>query len=65
MTDVVLAYRTVAVFADPEQVDLVDLESRLRAIASSAKTRGRMASEWSSRCSTTAPIWTTWPPGWI
>jgi len=33
VTDVVSAYRSVAVFADPEQVDLVDLESRLRAIA--------------------------------
>jgi KipI family sensor histidine kinase inhibitor len=32
VTDVVLAYRTVAVFADPENVDLVDLESRLRVI---------------------------------
>jgi KipI family sensor histidine kinase inhibitor len=32
VTDVVLAYRTVAVFADPEQVDLVELESRLCAI---------------------------------
>jgi KipI family sensor histidine kinase inhibitor len=30
VTDVVLAYRSVAVFADPEQVDLVDLEARLR-----------------------------------
>jgi KipI family sensor histidine kinase inhibitor len=33
VTDVVLAYRAVAVFADPEQVDLLELESRLRAIA--------------------------------
>jgi KipI family sensor histidine kinase inhibitor len=33
VADVVLAYRTVAVFADPDQVDLSDLESRLRAIA--------------------------------
>jgi KipI family sensor histidine kinase inhibitor len=32
VTDVVLAYRTVAVFADPGKVDLGDLESRLRAI---------------------------------
>jgi KipI family sensor histidine kinase inhibitor len=32
VTDVVVAYRTVAVFADPEQVDLVYLESVLRAI---------------------------------
>ena len=33
VTDVVLAYRAVAIFADPEQVDLLDLESRLRALA--------------------------------
>jgi KipI family sensor histidine kinase inhibitor len=33
VTDVVPAYRTVAVFADPEQVDLLELESRLRAMA--------------------------------
>jgi KipI family sensor histidine kinase inhibitor len=33
VTDVVPAYRAVAVFADPEQVDLLELESRLRAIA--------------------------------
>jgi KipI family sensor histidine kinase inhibitor len=32
VTDVVLAYRAVAVFADPELVDLLELESRLRAI---------------------------------
>jgi KipI family sensor histidine kinase inhibitor len=32
VTDVVLAYRTVAVFTDPEVFDLVDLESRLRTI---------------------------------
>ena len=30
VTDVVLAYRTVAVFADPDRVDLSELESRLR-----------------------------------
>jgi KipI family sensor histidine kinase inhibitor len=30
--DVVAAYRTAAVFADPEMVDLVELESRLRAV---------------------------------
>jgi KipI family sensor histidine kinase inhibitor len=30
VTDVVLAYRSVAVFADPDRVDLVDLESQLR-----------------------------------
>jgi KipI family sensor histidine kinase inhibitor len=33
VTDVVLAYRTVAVFADPDRTDLAELESRLRAIA--------------------------------
>ena len=32
VTDVVLAYQTVAVFADPEQADLVELESRLRLV---------------------------------
>jgi KipI family sensor histidine kinase inhibitor len=37
VTDVVLAYRSVAVFADPEQVDLRELESRLRAIAPAAE----------------------------
>lgn len=30
--DVVLAYRSVAVFAEAEQVDLLDLESRLQAV---------------------------------
>jgi KipI family sensor histidine kinase inhibitor len=30
--DVVLAYQSVAVFADPDQVDLSDLESRLRSL---------------------------------
>ena len=30
--DIVLAYRSVAVFADADQVDLLDLESRLRAV---------------------------------
>ncbi|HZW31170.1 MAG TPA: 5-oxoprolinase subunit PxpB [Isosphaeraceae bacterium] len=38
VTDVVLAYRAVAVFADPEQVELLELESRLRAIAPVAGT---------------------------
>jgi KipI family sensor histidine kinase inhibitor len=33
VTDVVLAYRTVAVFADPDRIDLPVLESRLRALA--------------------------------
>jgi KipI family sensor histidine kinase inhibitor len=37
--DVVLAYRSVAVFAEAEQVDLVELETRLRAIRSSVETR--------------------------
>jgi KipI family sensor histidine kinase inhibitor len=38
--DVVLAYQTAAVFADPEQIDLVDLESRLRIVTPSGQTRG-------------------------
>ncbi len=33
VTDVVLAYRTVAVYADPDRVDLSTLESELRAFA--------------------------------
>jgi KipI family sensor histidine kinase inhibitor len=33
VTDVVLAYRSVAVFADPDRADLAELESRLRTIA--------------------------------
>jgi KipI family sensor histidine kinase inhibitor len=37
--DVVLAYRSVAVFADPEQIDLVELESRLRVIIPAEDTR--------------------------
>ena len=32
VTDVVLAYRSVAVFADPDRVDVADLETRLRAV---------------------------------
>ena len=45
VTDVVLAYRTVAVFADPAQVDLVDLESRLRGIVADPGSHpsGRLA----------------------
>ncbi len=35
--DVVLAYRTVAVFADPDRVDLSDLECRLRTITPAEK----------------------------
>jgi len=38
VTEVILAYRTVAVFADPEQVDLVDLEFRLRALVSAGES---------------------------
>ena len=38
VTDVVLAYRAVAVFADPEHVDLLELESHLRAIATVAES---------------------------
>jgi KipI family sensor histidine kinase inhibitor len=40
VTDVVLAYRTVAVFADPERIDLVSLEPCLRAIDSSGRSHG-------------------------
>jgi KipI family sensor histidine kinase inhibitor len=39
VTDVVLAYHTVAVFADPDRVDLPDLESRLRAVAAPREPR--------------------------
>jgi KipI family sensor histidine kinase inhibitor len=39
VTDVVLAYHTVAVFADPYRVDLVDLESRLRAVLCARRAR--------------------------
>jgi KipI family sensor histidine kinase inhibitor len=44
VVDVVLAYRTVAVFADPERVDLVELESRLKdvTVRGDAGRRGRM-----------------------
>jgi KipI family sensor histidine kinase inhibitor len=38
--DVVLAYRSVAVFAEAEGVDLTAIESWLRAIKPSAETRG-------------------------
>ncbi|MFI5458523.1 MAG: allophanate hydrolase subunit 1 [Isosphaerales bacterium] len=38
VTDVVLAYRTAAIFADPERVDLLDLESRLSAIDSAGES---------------------------
>jgi KipI family sensor histidine kinase inhibitor len=38
--DVVLAYQSVAVFADPDQVDLSDLETRLRALAPDGESRG-------------------------
>jgi KipI family sensor histidine kinase inhibitor len=39
VTDVVLAYRSVAVFADPERVDLLALESRLRDITATEDIR--------------------------
>ena len=39
VTDVVLAYRSVAVFADPERVDLLALESRLRGITATEDIR--------------------------
>lgn len=37
VVDVVLAYRSVAVFADPERADFTDLELRLRALSPSAE----------------------------
>ncbi len=37
VTDVVLAYRTVAVFADPDRLDPAELESRLYALAIDAR----------------------------
>jgi len=40
VTDVVLAYRAVAVFADPETLDPADLESRLAGIAPAGDSRG-------------------------
>jgi KipI family sensor histidine kinase inhibitor len=39
VTDVVLAYRSVAVFADPERVDLLALESRLRDVTATEDCR--------------------------
>jgi KipI family sensor histidine kinase inhibitor len=39
VTDIVLAYRTVAVFADLELIDLVELESHLRVIAPTEDAR--------------------------
>jgi KipI family sensor histidine kinase inhibitor len=41
VTDVVLAYQSVAVFADPDQVDLAELESRLRAVVPVRKPHRR------------------------
>jgi KipI family sensor histidine kinase inhibitor len=38
--DVVMAYQTAAVYADPEHVDLDDLEQRLRALAPETQGRG-------------------------
>jgi KipI family sensor histidine kinase inhibitor len=39
VVDVVLAYRAVAVFADPERVDLEELEARLRSLTTAATDR--------------------------
>ena len=39
VTDVVLAYQTVAVFADPERVELTDLQSRLQQVSPSTDSR--------------------------
>jgi KipI family sensor histidine kinase inhibitor len=41
VVDVVLAYLSVGVFADPDLVDLVDLETRLRAIVPNGESRGQ------------------------
>ena len=38
--DVVLAYQSVAVFADPDQVDLMDLETRLRELVPAGELCG-------------------------
>ena len=38
VVDIVVAYRTVAVFADPDRVDLTDLECSLRTIAPAEKS---------------------------
>jgi len=40
VTDVVLAYRSVAVFAEPDSLDPVDLESRLAGITPGGDSRG-------------------------
>ncbi len=39
VVDVVLAYQMVAIFADPDQIDLDDLEARLRVLTPAADTR--------------------------
>jgi KipI family sensor histidine kinase inhibitor len=38
--DVVMAYQTAAVYADPDRVDLDDLEQRLRAVTAESRGRG-------------------------
>ena len=43
--DVVLAYRAVAVFADPDQVDLLDLETRLHLVEPTLTT-GQGGQRW-------------------
>jgi KipI family sensor histidine kinase inhibitor len=45
IVDVVLAYQTVAVFADPDRIDLSELESRLRAVAP-AEEWARAGARW-------------------
>ncbi len=45
VVDVVLAYQSVAVFADPDEVDLSDLESRLRAVVPNAES-GQAGTRW-------------------
>ena len=44
--DVVLAYRSVAVFAAADDVDLLELESRLRAVKSTLRTLETSAAGW-------------------
>jgi len=45
VVDVVLAYQSVAVFADPDQLDLSDLESRLRSVVPNAGS-GQAGRRW-------------------
>ena len=64
VTDVVLAYQTVAVFADPEQVDLVELESRLRVIASDRRQPPHWQAGGHPGALRRGGFVATWPRGW-